>query len=54
MIIINYKGQFCLHAKGNSLEDVVISAIERGFLCYGLSEHIPKTRRKDLYPEEVE
>ena len=45
-------GQFCRHAKG-SLEDVVKEAIRQGFSVYGLSEHIPRHRREELYPEEV-
>lgn len=46
-----HSGQFCGHAKGK-LEDVVKTAIERGFTHYGLSEHCPRDRVADLYPEE--
>ena len=48
----SHSGQFCLHAKG-TLEQVVQKAIEKGFLVYGLSEHVPRSRLEDLYPEEV-
>jgi len=48
-----HSGQFCCHATGK-LEDVVLAAIEKGFVCIGLSEHIFRTRTQDLYPEEIE
>ena len=48
----SHSGEFCLHAHG-TLEQVVLKAIEKGFKCLGLSEHMPRTRQKDLYPEEV-
>ncbi|CAG8492610.1 13439_t:CDS:2 [Ambispora gerdemannii] len=47
----SHSGQFCAHAKGN-LEEVVQEAINKKFLIYGLSEHCPRYRVKDLYPEE--
>ncbi|KAJ8324686.1 hypothetical protein O5D80_006929 [Batrachochytrium dendrobatidis] len=40
-----------MHAAGQ-LEDVVKRAIELGFQVYGLTEHMPRTRLQDLYPEE--
>ena len=46
-----HSGQFCGHAKGD-LVAVVEAAIERGFTHYGLSEHCPRERLEDLYPEE--
>ncbi|KAK2467325.1 hypothetical protein APHAL10511_000560 [Amanita phalloides] len=49
----SHSGQFCKHAKG-SLEQVVLAAINRQFLIYGLSEHVPRYRQVDLYPEEVD
>jgi len=49
----SHSGQFCYHATG-TLEDVVLSAIKKGFVCIGLSEHIFRTRSQDLYPEEIE
>ncbi|KAI8904172.1 Polymerase/histidinol phosphatase-like protein, partial [Powellomyces hirtus] len=47
----SHSGQHCLHANGK-LEDVVLRAIELGFHTYGLSEHVPRSRSQDLYPEE--
>ncbi|CAG8758325.1 7107_t:CDS:2, partial [Racocetra persica] len=46
-----HSGQFCEHAKGK-LEEIVIEAIKKKFLVYGLSEHCPRYRVQDLYPEE--
>ncbi|KAJ3165118.1 histidinolphosphatase [Geranomyces variabilis] len=48
----SHSGQHCLHAKGK-LEEVVLRAIELGFHTYGLSEHVPRSRMQDLYPEEA-
>lgn len=48
----SHSGQFCKHAKG-LLEDVVREAIRQGFEVYGLTEHVPRYRPEDLYPEEV-
>lgn len=47
----SHSGQFCKHAVG-TLESVVEAAIGRGFISYGLSEHMPRDRIVDLYPEE--
>ncbi|KAK0205151.1 Polymerase/histidinol phosphatase-like protein [Desarmillaria ectypa] len=47
----SHSGQFCKHASGN-LEDVVLEAIHQGFDVYGLTEHVPRYRIQDLYPEE--
>ncbi|KAJ2634042.1 hypothetical protein GGF44_003626, partial [Coemansia sp. RSA 1694] len=46
-----HSGQFCRHASGD-LEDVVRAAISKGMLVLGLSEHLPRARTQDLYPEE--
>ena len=46
-----HSGEFCRHAKGE-LSAVVEAAIARGFTHYGLSEHCPRDRVQDLYPEE--
>ncbi len=46
-----HSGEFCRHAKGN-LEDVVRGAIDAGFTHYGLSEHCPRYRAVDLFPDE--
>ncbi|KAF9584067.1 histidinolphosphatase [Lunasporangiospora selenospora] len=40
-----------MHAKG-TLEQVVESAIARNFTTYGLSEHMPRYKPEQLYPEE--
>jgi HisJ family histidinol phosphate phosphatase len=48
----SHSGQFCKHATG-SLEDVVKVALNQGFEIYGLTEHAPRYRARDLYPEEV-
>ncbi|KAJ1800610.1 hypothetical protein LPJ59_000957 [Coemansia sp. RSA 2399] len=47
-----HSGQFCRHAKG-SLEDVVKAALSQKMLVLGLSEHVPRSRAEDLYPEEA-
>ncbi|KAJ2748072.1 hypothetical protein GGI19_006271 [Coemansia pectinata] len=46
-----HSGQFCRHASGD-LESVVKAAISKRMLVLGLSEHIPRSRAQDLYPEE--
>jgi HisJ family histidinol phosphate phosphatase len=48
----SHSGQFCKHAIG-SLEDIIKEALNQGFEVYGLTEHVPRYRVKDLYPEEV-
>ncbi|KAG9313669.1 polymerase/histidinol phosphatase-like protein [Chiua virens] len=48
----SHSGQFCRHASG-TLEEVVLEAIRRGFEVYGLTEHVPRYRLDDLYPEEA-
>lgn len=48
----SHSGQFCKHATG-TLEDVVLEAIRQGFDTFGLTEHVPRYRPQDLYPEEV-
>ncbi|KAI0316038.1 Polymerase/histidinol phosphatase-like protein [Amylostereum chailletii] len=47
----SHSGQFCKHAVG-SLEEVVLEAIRQGFETYSLTEHVPRYRSEDLYPEE--
>ncbi|KAF8693882.1 ABC transporter, partial [Rhizoctonia solani] len=49
----SHSGQFCKHAVG-TLEEVVKAAIERDFQVFGLTEHVPRYRVEDLYPEELE
>ena len=48
----SHSGQFCKHASG-TLEEVVLEAIRQKFSIYGLSEHVPRYRLCDRYPEEV-
>ena len=48
----SHSGQFCKHASG-TLEDVVQAAIRAKFRVYGLTEHVPRYRLEDKYPEEV-
>ena len=48
----SHSGQYCKHASG-LLEEVVQEAIRQHFQIYGLSEHVPRHREVDLYPEEV-
>jgi len=48
----SHSGQFCRHAK-DDLENIVLRAIELGFETFGLSEHAPRYRLEDLFPEEV-
>ncbi|EJD02017.1 histidinol phosphate phosphatase H [Fomitiporia mediterranea MF3/22] len=49
----SHSGQFCRHASG-TLEEVVLEAIRQKFQIYGLSEHVPRYRLEDRYPEEEE
>lgn len=48
----SHSGQFCKHAAG-SLEEVVLEAIRQKFIVFGLTEHVPRYRPQDRYPEEV-
>ncbi|ORY28508.1 putative histidinol-phosphatase [Naematelia encephala] len=47
----SHSGQFCRHAK-STLREVVLEAIRQGFTTFGLSEHAPRYRLEDLFPEE--
>ncbi|KAG9125382.1 histidinolphosphatase [Ceratobasidium sp. 392] len=49
----SHSGQFCKHAVG-TLEEVVNAAIKSGFKVYGLTEHVPRYRKEDMYPEEAD
>ncbi|KAI0390374.1 Polymerase/histidinol phosphatase-like protein, partial [Xylariaceae sp. FL0594] len=50
----SHSGQFCPgHAK-DELEDIVKHAIGLGYTTLGLTEHMPRTEREDLYPEELD
>lgn len=46
-----HSGQFCRHARGE-LAAVVARAAEVGFTTYGLSEHCPRGRPEELFPDE--
>jgi histidinol-phosphatase (PHP family) len=48
-----HSGEFSRHAAG-CLEDVVRSAVQAGFSIYGLSEHAPRYRVEDLFPDETD
>ncbi|RGB25455.1 polymerase/histidinol phosphatase-like protein [Rhizophagus diaphanus] len=47
----SHSGQFCQHAT-EMLEEIIQEAIKKKFIVYGLSEHCPRYRIEDLYPEE--
>lgn len=46
----SHSGQFCGHAQ-NTLEEMVQTAIAKGFHVFSLTEHIPRPR-EDFYPGE--
>ena len=46
-------GEFCSHARG-TLEETVEAAVRAGLSTYGITEHAPRWRESDLYPEEIE
>lgn len=49
----SHSGQFCRHAAPNTtLEQSILAALARGLTTFGLSEHVPRYRAQDLYPEE--
>eukprot|EP01134_Creolimax_fragrantissima_P003053 CFRG3053T1 len=48
----SHSGDFCNHAEG-TLEGMVEAAINKGFVSFGLSEHMPRSSAKYLYPEEI-
>eukprot|EP00834_Sanchytrium_tribonematis_P000747 NODE_14_length_51535_cov_1.125049.p25 type:complete len:297 gc:universal NODE_14_length_51535_cov_1.125049:49541-50431(+) len=47
-----HSGSFCMHAK-DTLEEIVAEAYRKGGTHLGLTEHCPRLRDKDLYPEEI-
>ncbi|ODO07548.1 histidinol-phosphatase (PHP family) [Cryptococcus wingfieldii CBS 7118] len=49
----SHSGQFCRHAQ-DTLGHVVLEAIRQGFHLFGLSEHAPRYRIEDLFPEEAD
>jgi histidinol-phosphatase (PHP family) len=48
----SHSGQFCSHGHG-FLKDCILKAISKKFTLYGLTEHMPRSRNIDLYPEEI-
>ncbi|KAF2201555.1 histidinol phosphate phosphatase H [Delitschia confertaspora ATCC 74209] len=48
----SHSGQFCCHAK-NTLEEMVQTAIAKGFHTFALTEHMARGK-EDFYPEERE
>ncbi|CAI4210558.1 unnamed protein product [Parascedosporium putredinis] len=49
----SHSGQFCPgHAK-DTLEEVIQLAVAAGFKTIGLTEHMPRYAKEDLYPEEL-
>ncbi len=46
-----HSGQFCSHAE-NTLEDIVLAYIARGYAWVGITEHMPPERDELSYPEE--
>lgn len=48
----SHSGDYVQHAK-DSLNDVIADACSKGFDVFCLTEHIPRYRHEDLYPEEV-
>ena len=49
----SHSGQFCPgHAK-DQLEEIVKRALSLNMGLIALTEHMPRTNKKDLYPEEV-
>ncbi|TQV92667.1 hypothetical protein V2A60_009137 [Cordyceps javanica] len=48
----SHSGQFCGHAV-DQLEDIIKHAISVGFKTIGLTEHMPRYDKRDLYPEEL-
>ena len=50
----SHSAQFCKHASGGSLADVVDAARQSGYRVFGLSEHMPRYSREWIYPEEAD
>jgi len=47
-----HSGEFCCHAM-DSLEEIVVAYIERGFDWVGITEHAPPVDDRFRYPEEI-
>ncbi|MGB7920253.1 MAG: histidinol-phosphatase [Desulfobacterales bacterium] len=48
-----HSGEFCCHA-ADSLEEIVVAYLERGFDWVGITEHMPPVDDRFRYPEEIE
>lgn len=48
----SHSGQYCTHATGD-LETCILEAIRQKFELFCLTEHIPRCRECDLYPQET-
>lgn len=46
-----HSGQFCSHAK-NTLEEIVLAYIRKGYSWVGITEHMPPISEDFVYPEE--
>ncbi|KAG5356829.1 putative histidinol-phosphatase [Yarrowia sp. C11] len=49
----SHSGQYVQHAK-DTLEECVQAAKDKKFDVFCLTEHMPRCREEDLYPEEIE
>lgn len=49
----SHSGDYVSHAVG-SLDDMVLTAEQRGFTKFCLTEHMPRLHDRYLYPEEIE
>lgn len=47
-----HSGQFCNHAL-DRLEDIIKAYIAKGFKWIGITEHMPPTDNRFLYPDEI-
>ncbi len=48
-----HSGQFCHHAT-DSLEEIVLEYIRKGYSWVGITEHAPAISEKLLYPDQIE
>lgn len=46
-----HSGEFCSHAK-NTLEEVILAYIDKGFSWVGITEHAPPVSTAFIYPDE--
>lgn len=49
----SHSGQFCPGHAVDQLEAIIQHAISIGYKTIGLTEHMPRYWKQDLYPEEV-